>query len=113
MISNCFSEEVGIIKQSILYPYFDVSCLSYELGMKKPDKRIFKKCANELGVLENECLYVGDGGSNELEAASSVGMKPVQAIWFINEYSQQSKIRDEYDHIKTPLEIINKLNLKY
>lgn len=28
LISNCFSEEVSAIKNSILFPYFDVSCLS-------------------------------------------------------------------------------------
>lgn len=30
LISNCFSEEVVVIKKSVLFPYFDAVCLSYE-----------------------------------------------------------------------------------
>lgn len=44
LISNCFSEEIEVIKDSILYNYFDVCCLSYEMGIKKPDPKIFKEC---------------------------------------------------------------------
>ncbi len=111
LISNCFSEEVDVIKQSELYEYFDVVCLSYELGLKKPDPRIFKKCIRELHVHESECLYVGDGGSDELAAASSVGMKTMQAIWFINEQSQQAKVKEEYAHLIKPADVIRVLKL--
>lgn len=44
LISNCYSEEAVLIRESQLFPYFDQSCLSYELGMKKPDPGIFLKC---------------------------------------------------------------------
>lgn len=46
LISNCFSEEVEVIKNSILYNYFDVCCLSHEMGIKKP---LFLACSNNLG----------------------------------------------------------------
>lgn len=105
LISNCFSEEVEVIKNSILYHYFDVCCLSYEMGIKKPDQRIFKECVKMLAVKENECIYIGDGGSNELEAAKSIGMRAIQAIWFINEQSRQSKIKPEFEHLKRPTDI--------
>lgn len=63
LISNCYSEEAVLIRESQLFPYFDQSCLSYELGMKKPDPGIFLKCMEGLGVRAGECLYIGDGGS--------------------------------------------------
>ena len=34
LISNCYSEEAVLIRESQLFPYFDETCLSYELGMK-------------------------------------------------------------------------------
>ena len=68
LISNCFSEEAVVIRQSKLAGYFDSMLLSFEQGMKKPDAEIFEKCVKELDVTPKECLYIGDGGSSELEA---------------------------------------------
>lgn len=58
-----------------------------------------------LDVKENECIYIGDGGSDELEAAKRVGMRAIQAIWFINEQSGQSKVKPEFEHLKRPTDI--------
>lgn len=102
LISNCFSEEAEVIRESVLAEYFDVMCLSYELGMKKPDLRIYEHCVKELGVAYEECLYVGDGGSNELEAAEECGMKAVQALW----YKSFTSYRKALLH---PLDVINEL----
>lgn len=82
LISNCYSDEAQAIKDSVLYPYFDAPVLSYEQGVTKPDPEIFKRAIDVLGVSADECLYVGDGGSNELYAARDAGMKVVQARYF-------------------------------
>lgn len=108
LISNCFSEEAIVIKKSILYPYFDVPCLSYEEGLQKPDIAIYQRCMDRLGVLADECLYVGDGGSNELEAARNAGMKAVQAVWYLKENTgQPSKRKKEFVQMESPLDILN------
>ena len=55
-----------------------------------------------------ERLYVGDGGSGELEAAKMVGMKVVQAVWYLKEgRNQPSKRKAEFDNIETPLDILD------
>ncbi len=82
LISNCYSDERDMIKQSPLYPYLDVPLLSFECGICKPDERVFLDCARKLGVAPQECLYVGDGGSKELFAARDLGMKPLQALYY-------------------------------
>ena len=82
LISNCFSDERDMIRASSLMPYFDAVKLSYEQGLKKPDLVLFNDIAKELGVETSECIYVGDGGSHELEAATEAGMKAIQANWF-------------------------------
>ncbi len=108
LISNCFSEEAAVIKKSILYPFLDAVCLSYDEGIQKPDLTIFQRCLEKLGVQAKECLYVGDGGSCELEAAGKVGMKAVQAVWYLKEgAAQPSKRKAEFEQIESPLDILN------
>ena len=85
LVSNCYVEEAAVIRSSVLFPYFDAVCLSCELGIKKPDPAIFLACAEELGVFPSECLFTGDGGSEELPAAKSLGMTAVQAFWYLSE----------------------------
>ena len=82
LISNCYSDEREMIRSSSLMPYFDSVKLSYEQGVKKPDLKLFYDIAEDLGVRTEECLFVGDGGSHELQAATASGMKAVQANWF-------------------------------
>jgi putative hydrolase of the HAD superfamily len=107
LISNCFSEEAMVIKKSILYPFFDAICLSFDEGIQKPNPTIFKRCIEKLNVLADECLYVGDGGSNELETAEKIGMKAVQAVWYLKEGTNQpAKRKADFQHIETPLDII-------
>ena len=108
LISNCFSEESAVIKNSILYPFFDVACLSFDMGIQKPNKAIFKSCIEKLNLQPDECLYVGDGGSCELETAKLVGMKAVQAVWYINEVTEHpSKIKSDFEKVETPLRILD------
>ncbi|MCI8388881.1 MAG: HAD family hydrolase [Clostridiales bacterium] len=85
IISNCSSEEVTVIKQSKLYEYFEQVILSYEVGIQKPDKCIYEKTADLLSIAPEECIFAGDGGSNELEGAMSAGMKAVQVKWYTNQ----------------------------
>lgn len=112
LISNCFSEEAVVIRNSILAPYFDALYLSYEQGVKKPDEEIFIRCINELGVRAEECLFIGDGGSQELEASSALGMHALQAVWYLKEGTlQSSKPRTDFTNLKTPLEVLDYVNI--
>ncbi|MEG2289382.1 MAG: HAD family hydrolase [Clostridium sp.] len=107
LISNCFSEEVDAIKNSELFPYFNAIYLSFEQGLQKPEKEIFIRCMDNLSVSADECIYVGDGGSLELEAASQIGMKAVQAVWYLKEgTTQPSRRKKNFIQAETPLEIL-------
>ena len=107
LISNCFSEEAMVFRESILMPYFDAVYLSYEQGIQKPNKEIFMRCMNELEVTPQECVYVGDGGSCELETAETIGMKALQATWYLKEGTTQPTGRKpNFLHLNTPLEVM-------
>lgn len=108
LISNCFSEEAVVIRESTLFPYFDAVYLSYEQGLKKPDPEIFKRCMDELHLTAGECIFVGDGGSQELEASGSLGMKPLQAVWYFKEGTlHRIKPMEGYIHLKTPMDVLH------
>lgn len=108
LISNCFSEEVAPIKESPLFPYFDAPFLSYEQGVQKPDEAIFLGCMKHLSVEASQCVYVGDGGSMELETAKRLGMKAVQAVWYLKAGTFQPTTRmKEFPQAETPLDILN------
>ncbi len=108
LISNCFSEEADVIRRSELFPRFDAVYLSYEQGIQKPDREIFRRCMNGFSVKAEECIYVGDGGSNELEAARELGMKAVQAAWYLQEgTTQPSKRKHDFIQADKPLEVLN------
>lgn len=106
ILSNCSSEEVTTIKQSKLYPYFDQITLSYEVGMQKPDICIYQETARLLGVDTVECIYVGDGGSNELPGARAAGMKAIQAKWYTNQHPSKRDSIDGFLTAEDPLSIL-------
>lgn len=111
LITNCYFEERDIIKDSVFFEYFDVMCMSCELGVKKPDIRIFQKCMQDLGLDPEECLYVGDGGSWELETAKSVGMYPLQAAWYLKDGTRQPvKRKAEFSQAESTLDVISEIN---
>ena len=110
LISNCFSEEVPVIRKSVLAPYFDELYLSYEQGIQKPDPKIYKRCMKDFGVKPDECVYVGDGGSHELEAAEALGMDALQATWYFQEHLEfQSKPMEAFRQLKNPMDVLNYL----
>lgn len=85
IVSNCSPDEVTVLKESGIYRYFDEVILSYDVHMKKPDSCIYEEAAKRLGVAPSECIFVGDGGSDELPGAKAVGMTAVQAKWYTNQ----------------------------
>lgn len=106
LLTNCFFEERDVIIKSPLYEFFDVVCMSCELGLMKPEKEVFRICMDKLDVSPEECLYVGDGGSRELETAESLGMRPLQAVWYLKEGTHQPVgILDDFEHARTPMEV--------
>ena len=58
-------------------PLIDEAILSCSVGLKKPDPRIYQLACIRLRVSPQRCLYVGDGGSNELTGATEMGMRAV------------------------------------
>lgn len=56
---------------------FDTVLVSAEVGLEKPDPRIFHRAAEELGVEPTRCLFVGDNPEKDVLGAEQAGMQPV------------------------------------
>lgn len=63
--------------ESPLAKYFDDAIFSCDAGWLKPDPRIFELGVNRFKVSPKDCLFIGDGGSDELKAAKKLGMTTV------------------------------------
>ena len=112
LISNCYLEEATRIRKSELFPYFDAVFFSNEQGICKPEKEIYNRCIEALSVQPEECLYVGDGGSHELETAKELGMRAVQATWYLKEGTSQPVGRKlEFEEAKRPMDVVNFVNI--
>lgn len=57
-----------------LNDYFDKLYTSYEVGVTKPDRRIFDFMIEDSGIIPSETLFVDDGKRN-IQAAESLGFK--------------------------------------
>ena len=77
LISDCSHELPIVWKDTPFAPLIDVPVFSCVVGMKKPDPRIYRMALERLGAEARDCLYIGDGSSQELSGAQKVGMYPV------------------------------------
>ena len=77
LISNADAMEVAAWSGSPLDGLFDIEVFSCKVGWVKPERQIYEHCLRALKLSAQECLFVGDGGSNELAGASDVGMSTV------------------------------------
>lgn len=69
--------------------HFDICLISQEVGIDKPDQRIFELAAQKLGLRCYEIAYVGDNFYADVVGAMRCGMMP---IWFFTDRKRISDI---------------------
>lgn len=65
------------IRHYRLERYFDDMIFSSDVGLRKPNPRLFKMAMLNLGVSKDESMYVGNSLQADVKGARSVGMKAV------------------------------------
>jgi len=113
LVSNASTAEVAAWPDSPLVDLFDNAFFSCECGFKKPDDKIYQHAMNEMNSTRDDCLFIGDGGSNELMGAHQVGLTTVLTTQFsaphrIEKVRQQqgSAISHEIEHIRDVLALL-------
>lgn len=76
LVSNCSVGTIDIMKDLKLTDYFVHVILSYEVGVRKPDRRIYLQALKNLDLKPDECIFVADEIS-DLEGAKAVGLKTI------------------------------------
>jgi putative hydrolase of the HAD superfamily len=86
LLSDAAFDDVAAWPESPLAPLFDVAVFSCREGLRKPEAAFFRRVLEQLGVEPADCLYVGDGGSDEHRGARALGMTPVLLTRFLRVY---------------------------
>jgi putative hydrolase of the HAD superfamily len=74
VVSDCCYELPAFLPALPVAPLLDACVYSVEVGYCKPHPAMYTTACRRLGVAPEECLYVGDGGSQELTGAIAAGM---------------------------------------
>jgi putative hydrolase of the HAD superfamily len=77
LVSDAGFDDVESWPESPLRPRLDAVVFSCEVGVRKPDRRIYERALSAVGVAATDALFVGDGGSDELRGARTLGMGAV------------------------------------
>jgi len=109
LISNADVMEAAPWPDCPLAPLFDLAIFSCDAGAVKPEAAIFAACVERLNIPAEDCLFVGDGGSNELAGARDAGFVTVFVSGVMEEFwperiPERSAIARH--HIKTIPELL-------
>lgn len=77
LISSADVMEVAPWPSCPLAGLFEVEMFSCDVGLVKPEPEIYRRCTQTLGVSAPQCIFVGDGGADELVGAKQAGMSTV------------------------------------
>ncbi|MBI1847871.1 MAG: HAD-IA family hydrolase [Candidatus Rokubacteria bacterium] len=77
VISNSNGSIRGILQALRLAPHFDFVLDSSEVGVEKPDPRLFRLALERAGVAPGEAAYVGDLYSIDVLGARAAGMDAI------------------------------------
>lgn len=77
LMSDCSPEVPRLWEETSLSGFFDATAFSSIIGLRKPNPLMYEALCDALGVRPEQCLYVGDGGNNELQGAAVLGMTAI------------------------------------
>ncbi len=108
LISNADVMEAQAWEQSPIADLFHATLFSCHVGSAKPEPEIYNLCLRQLDVCPDECMFVGDGGSRELEAARACGITTVMVTGIIKEL-WPNKIEERKKHADFVIENLSEL----
>ena len=86
LVSDAGADDVESWEGSPLRSRLDATVFSYQLGVRKPDSRIYSHALEAVGVRAQDALFVGDGGSDEHRGARALGIGPVLVTRMLKSY---------------------------
>lgn len=96
IISNADVIDIKYWNDSPLSKLFDLALFSCDIGMVKPETEIYQLALKKLNVKPEESIFIGDGGSNELYGAQSVGMRTIFTEYLDCKSKDQKELIERY-----------------
>lgn len=80
IISNNSSGSADLLAKNNLGNYFKTICLSQNIGISKPDPKIFIKALEDSNVSKENCVMVGDRLDIDIYPANEIGIKTIRTL---------------------------------
>lgn len=77
VVSNADGRVRALLESAGVTPWLEFVVDSSELGVEKPDPRIFHAATERLGLPPSSCAYVGDIYEVDVEGARRAGLHPI------------------------------------
>lgn len=77
VVTNCAMETPHFWQEMPLADLVDCAVFSSLEKIRKPNPNLIKLCIERLQSSPPECLFIGDGANDELNAARTIGVTPV------------------------------------
>ncbi len=77
IISNFDSRLRDVLVNLGIDPFFEQVTLSWEIGVAKPDPKIFAIALDRMGLRGSEALHLGDSIEEDIKAAQRAGIRAV------------------------------------
>jgi HAD superfamily hydrolase (TIGR01549 family) len=77
--NNLLDEQLNKMRRIGIVEHIDTFAISEEVGVAKPDPKIFEVALERAGVTADEAILIGDSWNNDVLGALQVGIRP---IWF-------------------------------
>lgn len=97
LVSNASTSEVSAWNDSPLAAFFHTVVFSCEVGFRKPQRGIYDYTLSAMQLAAHECLFIGDGGSDEHLGAREVGLTPVLMTKHIHQQTKLATQRARVD----------------
>ncbi len=95
VLSNSDSLNSAKYKKMGWYDPFDVLILSHELGVIKPDPRIYEIALQKVGEKAEDCIFIDDVEEN-LAPASKLGIKTIHHKDFNNTINELERLLNKH-----------------
>ncbi len=90
-------------------PLLDGSVFSSEIGVRKPDPRIFAEALRRIGAEPEETVFVGDRLYDDIGGAHASGMRAIQTTQFRHETDPEPKPDANIRHLSELPETLREL----
>jgi HAD superfamily hydrolase (TIGR01509 family) len=108
LVSNCAVGTDRVIRSLGLSDFFDCIILSYQVGVRKPNKRLYLEALKCLGLEADKCVFVADEIS-DLEGAREIGLKTILVLQGHSTFQEAKDLNFKPDFQITKISEVTKI----